>query len=66
MEKFGWAYPPGFSGPPDDDYSDDDVCEMCCGDGFVMLSECGPGEWGEDCFCEEDRAVMCPVCKGRK
>jgi hypothetical protein len=40
MSKFGWSYPPGCSGPPDDDYPcevcgryDDDclcpVCEVC-------------------------------------
>ena len=47
-------------------YDDDDCCSMCGGDGVVMLSECGPSEWGEDCFCEEDRVVTCPECRERE
>jgi hypothetical protein len=27
-----------------------------------MLSEAGPGEWGEDCFCDVDRPIACPEC----
>lgn len=43
----------------------DDICYLCGGDGVVMLSDCGPSEWGEDCFCEEDRAIECPECRER-
>ena len=53
----------------DDDHWDDeewDGCGMCGGDGIVMLSECGPSEWGEDCFCEVDRPVACPECRERE
>lgn len=50
----------------DDDYGDDECCPMCGGDGVVMLSECGPSEWGEDCFCEVDRVVTCPECRNRE
>lgn len=49
-----------------EDDDDDECCMMCGGDGFVMLSECGPSVWGEDCFCDEDRAVQCPECQNRK
>lgn len=45
---------------------DDDCCSMCGGDGVVALSDCGPSEWGEDCFCEEDRLVSCPECRERE
>ena len=48
-----------------DDDCDDDYCSMCGGDGVVMLSDCGPSEWGEDCFSEEDRVVECPECRER-
>lgn len=49
------------------DYDDDDeTCGRCGGDGWVMLSECGPSEWGEDCFSEEDRAIQCPDCRERE
>lgn len=49
----------------DDDYGDglDDACHQCGGDGFIMLSEAGPSEWGEDVFCDEDRAIECPNCR---
>lgn len=43
----------------------DDICNMCGGDGVVMLSDCGPSEWGEDCFCEVDGVVECPECRER-
>lgn len=48
------------------EYEEDDYCPMCGGDGVVMLSDCGPSEWGEDCFCEEDRLVACPECRERE
>ncbi len=51
-----------------DDLADeeaDDICPMCCGDGVVMLSDCGPSEWGEDCLAEEDDLVNCPECRRR-
>ena len=35
MSKFGWSYPPGCSGPPDDQ---DYPCEVC-------------GQWEDDCIC---------------
>jgi hypothetical protein len=38
MGIFGWSYPPGCSGPPDDDY--DDHCQVC-------------GQWADDCICPE-------------
>jgi hypothetical protein len=38
---------------------------MCGGDGVVELADCGPSEWGEDCFCEENRLVTCPECRER-
>lgn len=47
-----------------DDSGDDDSCDLCGGDGWIMLSDAGPGEWGEDCFCEVDRPITCPQCKG--
>lgn len=43
---------------------DDEYCEQCGGDGTIMLSEAGPSVWGEDCFCEEDRVIACPLCRG--
>lgn len=46
----------------EEEYSDDDGCYQCGGDGYIMLSEAGPSEWGEDLFCDEDRAIECPNC----
>lgn len=40
-------------------------CEQCGGEGYIALSEAGPSEWGEDTFCEVDRDIKCPTCKGR-
>lgn len=37
MGKFGWSYPPGCSGPPDDG---DDICIVC-------------GKTVDDCICPE-------------
>ena len=56
----------GYAASDYEDYDDEDCCPMCGGDGVVMLSECGPSEWGEDCFCEEDRVVTCPECRERE
>ena len=63
MREASLAAPNGYAAG--DDYDDDDCCSMCGGDGTVMLSEYGPSEWGEDCFCEEDRVVTCPECRER-
>ena len=41
-----------------------EVCVRCGGDGIIMLSEAGPSVWGEDCFCDEDRPIQCPTCRG--
>lgn len=50
----------------DDDYDPcEGVCGQCGGDGWIMLSDAGPSEWGEDCFCEVDRPITCPECKGK-
>lgn len=49
----------------DDIGPDPDVCDMCGGEGIIMLSEAGPGVWGEDCFCDEDRPITCPACRGK-
>lgn len=51
----------------DDDYGLETVsCGMCGDDGWIMLSDAGPGEWGEDCFCEVDRPIRCPECQRLK
>lgn len=51
----------------DDDYSyEGPTCGMCGDDGWIMLSDAGPSEWGEDCFCEVDRAIECPECRDRR
>lgn len=49
----------------DDRYSRDNTCGQCGGDGYIMLSEAGPGAWGEDCFCGEDEPIECPECRGK-
>lgn len=46
---------------PDDET---DACDQCGGDGVIQLSEAGPGIWGEDVFCDEDRMIICPSCHG--
>ncbi len=57
---------PDCSAASEFDESDfDDCCSMCGGDGVVELADCGPSEWGEDCFCEENRLVTCPECRER-
>lgn len=54
------------------DWEDDDcnydgpTCGMCGDDGWIMLSDAGPSEWGEDCFCDVDRAIECPECRDRR
>ena len=51
----------------DGDYDyDDPTCGMCGDDGWIMLSDAGPSEWGEDCFCEVDRPIECPECRDRR
>ena len=51
----------------DDDCNyDGPACGMCGDDGWIMLSDAGPSEWGEDCFCEVDRAIECPECRDRR
>ena len=54
------------------DWEDDDCnydgpeCYLCGDDGWIMLSDAGPSEWGEDCFCELDRPIECPECRDRR
>ncbi len=54
------------------EYGDDDycyegpTCGMCGDDGWIMLSDAGPGEWGEDFFCGEDQPIECPECRDRR
>ena len=43
---------------------DEDCCDQCGGDGTIMLSDAGPGVWGEDVFCDVDRPIPCPSCGG--
>lgn len=51
----------------DDGYSfEGPTCGMCGDDGWIMLSDAGPSEWGEDCFCEVDRPIECPECRDRR
>lgn len=52
--------------PDIDDDDDESPCSLCGGEGAIMLSDAGPGEWGEDCFCEVDRPITCPECKGKQ
>jgi rubredoxin len=54
-----------------EEYDDDQhgglpECGMCGDDGYIMLSEAGPSEWGEDCFAEVDRPIVCPECRDRR
>ena len=61
--------PGSAAGPWDDDDCaniDEEVCGMCGGDEWIMLSDAGPSEWGEDCFCEIDRPIACPECSRPK
>jgi hypothetical protein len=47
----------------DDEYDEDDVCQRCGGDGYIMASEGDPSDWGEDTYCGPEDAVMaCPDC----
>lgn len=41
-------------------------CGRCGDDGWINLSDAGPGEWGEDCFNGIDRPIACPECKDRR
>lgn len=52
--------------PPDeyDECGEHQPCGRCGGDGVIHLSEAGPSIWGEDCFCEGDRLIQCPTCRG--
>ena len=42
----------------------DPECPRCGGNGSIMLSEAGPSVWGEDTFCDVDRLIVCPECRG--
>jgi hypothetical protein len=50
----------------DDDFCEGPFCGMCGDNGVVELADCGPSEWGEDCFCEENRLIECPECRDRR
>ena len=53
MGIFGWSYPPGCSGPPDDDI----YCAVCCLiDGNCICFECEIcGEAGNpDCYVDKN------------
>jgi hypothetical protein len=56
MTDFGWSYPPGCSGPPDDDY-DDTVCYHCGKDLRPIEEEAGDqSDWPphlEEGFCSQ-------------
>lgn len=60
------------TGSAEGDWQDDDcgcdgpICWMCGDDGWIMLSDAGPSEWGEDCFCEIDSPIECPECRDRR
>ena len=41
-----------------------DPCERCGGEAMMELRDC-PELWGEDCFVEKNRLVMCPECGGK-
>lgn len=45
MSIFGWSYPPGCSGPPDEDRDDFDKCPFCGKDlidsPYHQVDECG-------------------------
>lgn len=48
-----------------DDELDGDCCPRCSGEGWMMESDAGPSEWGEDTYCgPEDSTITCPECKG--
>lgn len=67
MRGASLAAPNGYAAG--DDYDDegsqewDEPCGQCGGDGWIMLSDAGPSEWGEDCCCEVDRPIECPECR---
>lgn len=70
MREASLAAPNGYAAG--DDYDDegsqewDEPCGQCGGDGWIMLSDAGPSEWGEDCFCEVDRPIECPECREQR
>lgn len=55
MSIFGWSYPPGCSGPPDEDAADDSVCAWC---GATLPEDCKPSDWAFDGFCDAECALL--------
>ena len=49
-----------------DEFDDEDACQHCGGEGFIMESDGDPSDWGEDTYCgPEDSVIMCRHCKGK-
>jgi hypothetical protein len=48
MSIFGWSYPPGCSGPPDEDAADD-VCAWC---GTTLPDDPQPDSWQYEGYCD--------------
>ena len=55
MSIFGWSYPPGCSGPPDDGPEFDDVCAWC---GASLPVEPKPNTWPFEGVCNAECALL--------
>lgn len=65
--EFGTAPGSAASDWEDDDFTyEGPTCGLCGDDGWIMLSDAGPSEWGEDCFCDIDRPIECPKCRAHR
>jgi hypothetical protein len=44
---------------------DDDRCERCGGEGWIMASDGDGSDWGEDCYAGPlDAEIKCRRCNG--
>lgn len=54
-----------FDDYPEEYWDDEDVCEMCGGDGVIEYLD-HPEVWGEDCPSYQNHLLPCPECRRRE
>jgi alpha-D-ribose 1-methylphosphonate 5-phosphate C-P lyase len=54
-----------FDDYPEEYWDNEDVCEMCGGDGVIEYLD-HPEVWGEDCPSYQNHLLPCPECRRRE
>lgn len=57
MGKFGWSYPPGCSGPPDQDEGPCEVCGLSVDDCICPVCPACQGQGDPACYQETDLGI---------